>query len=130
MKIWETGRYGGEEMGEASTAGRADISDKLRKVERVVHKLKTSREAADLAERGFMEAENNYKLAKRRYDKGACDSGAVSEALESLTRANVTNYQAKYELQVAMIGLEEILSMDIEAVGEARDLKKSLVNHK
>ena len=124
-------------MGELNEIGRteasgmreenaADVNDKLRKVERIVNKLKMSRETMSLAERGLMEAENNYKLAKRRYDKGACDSRTVSEALESLSRANVTNYQARYDLQIAMIGLEEILAMDIEAVGEARNLKKCL----
>lgn len=126
--------HGGEEMGEASEIGRTSASsattenaaDILRKVERVVNNLKLSRETMNLAERDLMEAENNYKMAKRRYDKGACDSGEVSEALEYLTRANVTNYQARYDLQIAMIGLEEILSMDIKEVNEARKLKKRL----
>ena len=123
-------------MGELNEVGRteasgmrednaADVNDKLRKVERIVNKLKISRETMNLAERSLMEAENNYKLAKRRYDKGACDSRAVSEALESLSRANVSNYQARYDLQIAMIGLEEILSMDIKEVNEVRDLKGS-----
>ena len=131
----ETWKRGGEGMGEMNEVGRADasgarekktadIADKLRKVERVVSNLKASRETMSLAERDLMEAENNYKVTKRRFDKGACDSGEVSEALECLTRANVTNYQARYDLQIAMIGLEEILAMDIEAVGEARNLKR------
>lgn len=116
----------GNSGGDTEKRGASDV---LCKVERIVKNLKVSRETVNTAERDLMEAENNYKLVKRRYDRGACDSGEVSEALESLTKANVTSYQAKYDFQIAMIGLDEILSMDIMKNDGAESVKKLLSNN-
>lgn len=88
--------------------------DKMRRISGIVSNLKSSRENIGAAESELADAEMKYRKAKQDYDRGKLDASMVKEALEELTKANLVNYQAKYDFQVAMIGLEEILKMDTD----------------
>ena len=90
--------------------------DVVRRIAGIVSNLKSSRENIDVAERELALAEGNYKLAKQKYAKGGGNALEVKDALEGLTKASLVNHQAKYDFQVAMIGLEEILKLDPEAL--------------
>ena len=90
--------------------------DVVRRIAGIVSNLKSSRENIVVAERELALAEGNYKMAKQKYAKGSGDAAEVKSALEGLTKANLINHQAKYDFQVAMIGLEEILKLDPNAL--------------
>jgi outer membrane protein TolC len=85
----------------------------FRKITGIVSNLKLSREGIDAAERELAAAEGNYRKAKRGYDRGTVDTAEVKNALEALSRASLFSYQARRDFQLAMIGLDEILKMDI-----------------
>jgi outer membrane protein TolC len=85
----------------------------FRKIKDIVSNLKLSREGIDAAEHELAAAEVNYRRAKRNYDRGTVDTAEVKNALEALSRASLLSYQASRDFQIAMIGLDEILKMDI-----------------
>jgi Outer membrane protein len=110
-----------KERNRVKASGGEHCAEVLSKVCRVIKNLKRSRENIDSAEQELMRAERDYKTAKRRYEQGSAAADEVKVALESLSMANVSSSQARNDFQIAMIGLEEILSIDFSGILEDRE---------
>ena len=107
---------------ESSGAPAAEDHEIMGRVCRIVSNLKKARENIRTAESELQRAENDYRLSQRKYTNGNGTPGEVKASLRQLTKANVANNQAKYDFQIALIGLEEILSLDLGKLSEDFDL--------
>ena len=79
--------------------------------------LTNARERIRISEITLANAEENRRLAVGRYEAGVGDPLEVTDALLSLTEAQLSKFQAYYDLQVAIIGMEQAIGMDMEEVG-------------
>lgn len=84
-------------------------------VRRVLSDLKKARERIRLSEITLVNAEENRRLAEGRYETGVGDALEVTDALVSLTEAQLTKYQAQNELLTAIINLEKTVGVELAA---------------
>lgn len=94
---------------------RQDITLEIRKV---LSDLKKARERIRLSELTLASAEENRRLAEGRYETGVGDALEVTDALVSLTEAQLTKYQAYNDLQSAVIALEKATGTDLTSAPE------------
>lgn len=78
--------------------------------------LTNARERIRISEITLANAEENRRLAIGRYEAGVGAPLEVTDALLSLTEAQLSRFQAHYDLQVAIIGMEQAIGMDMAEV--------------
>lgn len=110
--------------GPEKSPGTAKHEDRemVGKVWRIVSNLKRAQEGINTTEQELQQAENSHRTIQRKYTNGSGTPNEVKASLQRLTKANLANNQAKYDFQIALIGLEEILSLDIGNLTKDFDL--------
>ena len=93
--------------------------DILLDVKKAKTDLVNARERVRISELTLVNAEENRRLAVGRYETGVGDPLEVTDALVSLTEAQLAKYQAQYDLQVAIIGLEQAIGLDMTELPDA-----------
>jgi outer membrane protein TolC len=88
---------------------RQDIMLEVRKAQSDITK---ARERIRISEITLTSAEENRKMAVGRYETGIGDPLEVTDALLSYADAMLSNRQAKYDLQLAIIGLERAMGTE------------------
>jgi outer membrane protein TolC len=81
--------------------------DILLEVRKALSDLTKARERIRISELTLVSAEENRKMAVGRYETGVGDPLEVTDALLSFADAQLSNRQAYYDLQLAVIGLEK-----------------------
>ena len=112
------------ETARANLASQEATYEKLRQdiildVRKVLSDLKKARERIALSEVTLANAEENRRLAEGRYETGVGDALEVTDALVSLTEAQLTKYQAHNDLLTAVIDLEKAVGVELALPGEA-----------
>jgi outer membrane protein TolC len=86
--------------------------DIILEVRRSLTDITKARERIRISEITLVNAEENRKMAVGRYETGVGDPLEVTDALLSYTDAVLSNRQAKYDLQLAIIGLEKAIGVE------------------
>lgn len=95
--------------------------DILLDVRKTATDLKKARERIRLSEITLVNAEENRRLAEGRYETGVGDALEVTDALLSLTEAQLTKYQALHDLRAAAIDLEKATGKELFEVAAAEN---------
>ena len=88
--------------------------DILLDVGKAITDLRKAREQVRISSLTLEDAEENRKLAEGRYETGVGTPLEVTDALLNLTDAQLSSYNARYNLQIAIISLESAIGVEFE----------------
>ena len=107
------------QLGSLEAAREKLRQDILLDVKKAKTDLTNARERIRISELTLANAEENRRLAVGRYETGVGDPLEVTDALVSLTEAQLSKFQAHYDLQIAIIGMEQAIGMDMTELSPA-----------